>query len=83
MELKQSIKYGIGTAIADCLLVIEAIINLQTGKFTWIEFYTLIVLSVILAIFTVVLLKRRTRKKAHKMNQQKTETGESADSIDV
>ena len=56
-------KYGIGAIIADCLLLVEVIIDIYTGKLTWFNLLILILLSIILGITIVVLMRRRRRKE--------------------
>lgn len=55
-------KYSIGFIIADCLLIIEAIIEIHIGKLTWSEFAMLIILSLLFAIPIVALIKKKKRK---------------------
>ena len=56
-------KYGIGSIIADCILLVEVIIDICTGKLTWYNLLILILLSILLGITIVVLMRRRRRKE--------------------
>lgn len=55
-------KFGIGWIIADCLMMVEVIIEIYTGELTWPDLLLLILLSIILGISVVVLIKRYKRK---------------------
>ena len=60
---RKEIKYGIGSIIADCILIVEVIIDIYTGKLTWYNLLILILLSILLGITIVVLMRRRRRKE--------------------
>lgn len=55
-------KFGIGWIIADCLMIVEVIIEIYTGELTWSDFLLLIFLSVILGTSVFMLMKRHRKK---------------------
>ena len=56
-------KYGIGSIIADCFLLVEVIIDIYTGKLTWFNLLAFILLSIILVAIIITLMRRRRRKE--------------------
>ena len=76
MKPGRSVKYGVGCIIADCILIVEAIINIRTGRIPGIELFTIIVLSIIIAIFLVALVKKNNRKNRDQYKSTKTGTQE-------
>ena len=79
MKSGRPLKYGIGYIIGFCLLVIEAVINVRTGKLTGMELFTVIVLCTIFGVVMVALAKRIIRKRRERFRSTKTETQEQTD----
>ena len=53
---------GIGTIIGMCILIIEAGVDLYTGKITVTQLYTTLLLCAFLGVCTVFVAKRIIRK---------------------
>lgn len=63
MNPKRPIKYGLGWIILDCILLIDTIHEIRTGRMTWVTLLTIMVVSVTLAILLVASIKRNRKKK--------------------
>lgn len=61
MKPGSSTKYGIGFIIADCLLIVEAIINIRTGRITGSELFVIVGLSIIIGLILYGLAKKYIR----------------------
>lgn len=77
MKPGRSVKYGVGCIIVDFILIVEAIINIRTGRITGIELFTIIVLSIVFATLLVALIKKNMRKKRDQYKSTRTEVQES------
>ena len=82
MDPRSKIKYGLGCLIADCVLILEAVIDIYTGKLTQTELILQIVLCVIFTVPVVVLFKRIARKDKQRFNSKKSENQDSTDIIE-
>lgn len=82
MKPRRPEKYVFGSIIADCILIVEAIIDIRTGRLTWVKLLMLIMLSIFSAILLSILIKRSIRKKREKFKttrkgeQESTSNGE-------
>ena len=65
MNPRSKIRYGIGCLIADSVLILEAVIDIYTGKITPTELIFQIMLCVILTVPVIVLLKKYARNNKH------------------
>ena len=63
MDPRSKLKYGIGSLIADCILILEIIIDLYTGRSTPTKLLWAIAFCAILTIPVVVLLRKYARKR--------------------
>jgi membrane protein implicated in regulation of membrane protease activity len=66
-------KYGIGSIIADCILLVEVIIDICTGKLTWFNFLVFILLSIILVALISTLMRRRRKKERERFSTTTSE----------
>lgn len=82
MKPNKPIKYGIGYIILDCVLIVEAFIDVRTGRITGVELFAIITLSITLAAVLVALIKNSIRKKKGQSNSTKTRAGESTDNTE-
>ena len=62
MDPRSKIKYGLGCLIADCVLILEAIVDIYSGRLTPTELFLQIALCAILTVLVIALLKRYVRK---------------------
>jgi len=58
MGLKRPKKYGIWCILADCILLIELIIDIKVGRFTWPRFLIIISLILLTTAIAVPLIKK-------------------------
>lgn len=79
MKPEKPIKYGIGCIFLDFFLIVEAIIDVRTGRTTGVELFAIITLSITLAAVLVALIKNSIRKNKGQSNSTKTRAGESTD----
>ena len=56
-------KYGIGAIIADCILLVELISDIKTGRMTWFTLLAFLLFATILSYTLVVLARQRRRKE--------------------
>lgn len=82
MEPRRPVKYGIGCILVDCILIVEAIVNICTGRMTWVELFTIIVLSIIFAVLLIALIKKNTKKKKDQFNSTKEQERTTENSSD-
>lgn len=62
MKSGKIVKYGMGLILFDCCyLLIEAFVDIRTGRMTTSEWLTLITLSITTAILIVALMKKGKR----------------------
>lgn len=73
MDEKRHRSYGIGWIILECVLLLSTLNDIRTGKMTWETLFTIIVLSVILAIIVVASIKKYRKKKREQSHSTKTE----------
>jgi hypothetical protein len=76
MKPEKPIKYGIGCIILDFFLIVEAIIDVRTGRTTGVELFAIITLSITLAAVLVALIKKHIRKKKDQFNSSRTDEQE-------
>ena len=60
---RKEIKYGIGSIIADCILIVEVIIDINTRNVTLFTLLAFILFGAILSYTLVVLARQRRRKE--------------------
>jgi len=79
MNAKRPIRYGIGWIILDCILLIDTINDLRTGRMTWVTLLTIMVVSVTLAILLVALARRCRNKEREQTKFARTEESGNTD----
>ena len=70
-------KYGIGAIIADCLLMVEVIVDIYTGELTWFKLLIFILLGTILSATIIALARRRRRKERAQFSAKTSEKEKS------
>ena len=82
MDPRSKLKYGLGCLIADCVLILEIIIDIYTGRLTQTELLLQIMFCVILTVPVVVLFKRIAKKDKQRFGSKKTEDQNSEDATE-
>ena len=82
MKPRSSVKYGIGFVIADCLLIVEAIINIRTGRITGTALLVIVALSVMIGIILFALAKKHVRGNRGASGSAKVTEQESTEDIE-
>ena len=69
----REIKYGIGSIIADCILLVEVISDIKTGRLTWFTLLAFLLFSAILSYTFVVLARQKRRKERERFSAKTSE----------
>ena len=66
-------KYGIGAIIADCILLVELISDIKTGRLTWFTLLAFLLFGAILSYTFVVLARQKRRKERERFSTTASE----------
>lgn len=82
MKPEQLRSYGVGSLLIDCLLFVDAIIDICTGKFTMDDLLTLLSINLLLAIPLIILIKKKMTKRRKPSKLRSTEEQENICNIE-
>ena len=66
-------KYGIGAFILDCILLVELISDIKTGRMTWFTLLAFLLFATILSYTLIVLARQRRRKERERFRVKTSE----------
>ncbi|MBE6941563.1 MAG: hypothetical protein E7455_04715 [Ruminococcaceae bacterium] len=69
----KKITYGIGAFILDCILLVELISDIKTGRMTWFTLLAFLLFATILSYALVVLARQRRRKERERFSVKTSE----------
>lgn len=63
MKSNNSGKYGVGWILLDCILLIDTIVDISTGKLTTANLCMMIIFSLLLTILVVAWIKAAIKRR--------------------